>query len=125
MSIVEEIRILANDLECLRLNFLTQTNSRFCFICNDPNRQNRLTLKSRIDIFLKRNIYHLEHTRCCIDHLNGQGLLLDGFLEGLRYFDRPIILRGPELQSFLRCLREQAVNRVNERYDNETHFNDE
>lgn len=123
-SIVEEIRILENDPECLRLNVLTQTANHTCLICNEPN-GHRLTLESRTDIFLKRNIYVPVGTRCCINHLDGEGIMLDIFLEGLRYFDRPIILPGPDMQSFLQCLREQAVNNVKKRYENETHFNDD
>lgn len=124
-SIEEEIRILQNDPECLRLNVLTQTANHTCLICNEPN-GHRLTLESRIDIFLKRNIYGPVGTRCCIHHLDEKGIVLDIFLEGLRYFDRPIILRGPDMQSFLQCLREQAVNNVKRRYEKETHFdNDE
>lgn len=125
ISIAEEIQNLANDPDCLRLNVLTQTRAGSCLICNERNGIHRMTLNCRIDIFLKRNIYIPEGTRCCLDHLNNDGFMLDVLLGGLRYFDRPIILRGPELRSFLQCLRELAVNGVQKRYENENNFSDD
>lgn len=116
-SIAEEIIILANDPVCLRLNVLTQASNVTCLICNGREDLNRLTLNFRIDIYLKRNIYVLEDTRCCPGHLTDEGLLMNESLPELRFFYRPIILRGTQLQPFLQGLRETAENNRKNRYE--------
>jgi len=106
ITILREIQMLENDPQCMQLNVLSQTSSQTCLICNARHGIHRLPLKCRIDIFIKKNIYVAENTLCCNDHLNEMGLLSDILLQGLRYINRPYILKGQQLQIFLQALRE-------------------
>ena len=77
--------MLEDDPQSMRLNVLFQTSSQTCLICNARHGIHRLSLKCRIDIFVKKNIYVAENHLCCNDHLNEMGLLSDNLLHGLRY----------------------------------------
>jgi len=120
ISICQELRILENDPSCVRLNILSQTSSNTCLICNAHYGVRRLSLKCRIDIFVKMNIYVPENCLCCNHHLNENGLMLDCLLVGLRYVNRPYILKGKQLDLFLQGLRNEVGYSAQRRYKDET-----
>jgi len=75
ISICQVLRTLENNPSCVRLNILSQTSFNTCLICNAPYGVRRLSLKCRIDIFVKMNIYVPENCLCCNHHLNENGLM--------------------------------------------------
>lgn len=123
-TIRREIEILQNDPQCMRLNVLTQASSITCLVCNGLNDIHRLSLECRVDVFVKRNIYIPVKNVCCKHHLNDQGFLIPGFMEGLRYINRPYVLKGPELQSFLEALRLEVDRAVHRRFEDESSLTD-
>lgn len=120
--ILRKIKMLEDDPQCMRLNMLFQTSSQTFLVCNARHGIHRLSLKCKIDIFVKKNIYVAENHLCCNDHLNEMGLLSDILLQGLRYINRPYILQGQQLQILLQGLREQAIYLSRHRFDNENCF---
>lgn len=124
ISIQNEIRMIEEDPGCLRLNVLTQRSSHSCFICNEIGIGNlsRLTVNCRVDIFIKMNIYVSENTKSCQNHLNEDGLLLRDLLLGLRFINRPYLIKGRELQIFLQEFR---ITATKSKYDNVHDLTDE
>ncbi|CAG9773134.1 unnamed protein product [Ceutorhynchus assimilis] len=120
-SIIREINALQRDPACLRLNVLTQSSSHSCLICNSPN-EPRLSTEARVNIFLNRDIYVPEYVKSCAHHLNGNGFLLQRLLPGLRFVNRPYVIPGRELQTFLKHLRNTANEHP--KIDSEDYFSD-
>lgn len=112
VSIINEIAQIEADPTCIRLNILTQTARQSCFICNAENNIHRLSIECRVQIFIQRNIYIPEGTRSCQHHLDEKNFLLDILLLGLRFVNRPYILKGPELNAFLQQLRNVGLNKT-------------
>lgn len=127
ISIVNEIDILQQDPQCLRLNVLTQTSSQTCLLreCNNNYNLQRLSVSCRVNIYLKRDIYVSENTKSCPEHLDAEGNLLQPLLETLRFINRPYVLKGTPLKNFLQELRNVANNIAVSRFDNENNFSDE
>lgn len=75
-SIITEINLLNADPSCLRLNVLTQTASQSCVICYEQNDIERLSIKCRVQVFVKRNIYIPDNVRSCRHHLDADGFFL-------------------------------------------------
>ena len=69
-SINNEIAMLQADPTCLKLNVLNQRRNRACALCNAENGLSRLSLQSRVNVFIRANIYVPEDVRFCPDHLN-------------------------------------------------------
>ncbi|EZA50292.1 hypothetical protein X777_11303 [Ooceraea biroi] len=86
---VTELRLLLLYLgpTCLRLNVLTQTSSHTCMICNQYANIQRLSVECRVNVFVTRNIYIPETSKCCRIHLDHNGLLLQYLLGGLSFTD--------------------------------------
>ncbi|KYN17052.1 hypothetical protein ALC57_10689 [Trachymyrmex cornetzi] len=74
-SIIEEIRQVELNPECLRLNVLAQTSWKTCLFCNAANNLHRLSVSSRVNVFVIRNIYIPEEVRCCQVHLDDEGYI--------------------------------------------------
>lgn len=110
ISIVNEIRILNEDPNALRLNILSQTSSHTCLICNGNNNLTRLTLKARVNIYLNRDIYTSKNVKSCLNHLDDQGFLLREFFQDLRFVNRPCIIKGNELKQLLEELRNNCTS---------------
>lgn len=110
--ILNEIVLLLADPTCLRLNVLTQMTSHMCVICNDVENVARLSPECRVQIFIDVNIYVPENVRSCQRHLDTNGLLLNILLPGLRFINRPYVIKGPQLLMFLQQLRNTAGNKV-------------
>jgi len=108
-SINTEIRKLENDFTCATLNVLTQTNSSTCFICNGAN-EHRLSIKTRVQVFIARDIYIPEYVRCCPAHLDNHGNIYRCLLLGLRFIRRPYVIKETQLMPFLQGLRDAANN---------------
>lgn len=124
-SINVEIRQITDNPACLRLNVLSQTSSHTCLICDSARDVHRLSIKSRMDIFLARDMYVPENVRCCAVHLDDRGLLLRCLLRGLQCIKKPYVFKGPQLLLFLQHLR-AAANENNEwRFEDENSFTDE
>lgn len=109
--IIEEMALIEADPSCLRLNVLTQTASRSCVICNQPNDINRLSIECRIQVFIKRNIFIPENVRSCQHHLDQKGCFLNVLLQGLRSINRAYVIRGQQLQLFLQEIRNVSLKR--------------
>lgn len=124
-SINEEIRILENDPDCLRLNVYSRAYSQSCVLCNRQNDIHRLTLECRAYIFIKKNVYIPTRYLSCNDHLDERGFIKSEFLDQLRYVNRPYILKRNELQVFLQALRENALKTETNKYENELLISDE
>lgn len=125
ISIVNEIRILEQDPNSIRLNVLKGASGRACFLCNARNNLRSLSLQARVNIFIKVDIFVPVFTRICIHHLNENGEVLDALVNGLQSLNRPYLLRGEELLNFLQGLRACANKHINVRYENETDFSDD
>ncbi|OXU16519.1 hypothetical protein TSAR_008926 [Trichomalopsis sarcophagae] len=65
----------------------------------------------------------LENVKSCEHHLDDRGFLLPPLLLGLRFINRPYVIRGLELQIFLQALRDVA--RTMTRIDDENSLTDE
>ncbi|XP_011263507.2 uncharacterized protein LOC105255738 [Camponotus floridanus] len=122
-SILNEIEAIERDPTCLRLNVLTQTSSHTCMICNQYANIQRLSVECRVNIFVIRNIYIPETTKCCNIHLDHNGLLLQYLLGGLKFVNRPYVIRGQQLQIILQELRRANQNSCS--YNDENSFTDE
>lgn len=123
-SILEELRILANDPTCLRINVLKQTSNVTCLICNNGNNIQRLSSKCRVNIFICKNIYVPESARACLQHLDEDGIILRPLLEGLEFVNRPYKIKGPQMYTFLQELR-TAGNYKKWEFHSENSFTDE
>lgn len=121
-SIIEEIRAIELDPACMRLNVLTQTSSHTCFICGAIADLRRLTLEARVKIFVNRDIYIPKGVRSCQQHLDDEACVTIALLPGLRFVNRPYVIKGAELQSFLQGLR-QASTKIPD-FSDESNLND-
>ena len=65
-------------------------------------------------MFLQCNIFIPDLVKSCLHHLDERGHLLRPLLNGLKYINRPYILRGPLLTSLLRGIR--TVSKEQERF---------
>jgi len=124
VSLLEEINIMVNDPQCTRLNVLTQTSSHTCLICNAQQNLTRLSTDCRVHIFIKRNIYVPEYVVCCNNHLTEKGLLFENLIEGLRFINRPYILKGRQLLILLDGLRQQTVKNSKQKYEDESNLSE-
>lgn len=125
ISIIREIEQMQEDLDCLRLNVLSQTSSHTCFICNNNNNIIRLRIHCRIQIYIKTDIYVNNNVKSCPQHLDEEGYLLRPLINNLRYVNRPYALKGNELKIFLEELRNTANTICFVKYENENNFSDE
>ncbi|XP_071581746.1 uncharacterized protein [Temnothorax nylanderi] len=125
IAIANEIRILEQDPNCIRLNVVRGASGHSYFLCNARNNLHRLSLQARVNIFVKVNIFVPEFTKTCIHHLDENDQVLNAFIDGLQSFNRPYILRGEELLHFLQGLRACANKHINAKYNNETDFSDD
>lgn len=92
-------------------------------ICNQyPNIQ-RLSVKCRVNVFIKKNIYISETAKCCRIHLDDNVLLLQFLLEGLRFINRPYVICGQQLQIILQELQTVCQNGCS--YNDKNSFTDE
>lgn len=109
-SIRNEISAIEEDPACLRINVLTQTRSSTCLICNIDEDLRRLSVECRAHVFILKDIYIPENVKSCAHHLDEQGYILQPLVIGLRYINRPYVIRGEILQSFLQGVRHVAKN---------------
>lgn len=65
-------------------------------------------MECKANIFIQRNIYIPETVRSCPHHLDSRGYIHSHLCLGLRSINRPYVIRGPQLQTFLQGLREAA-----------------
>lgn len=102
-------------------NVLTQTNSSTCFICNG----HRPSIKTRVQIFIARDIYIPEYVRCCPAHLDDKGNIYRCLLPGLRFIRRSYVIKGTQLMPFLQGLRDAANNHFEYKFNDENSFSDD
>lgn len=107
--VLDEIRIIEHDPTCLRLNVLTQTANRTCIICNVEEDVHKVSADCRVNVFILCNIYIPENVRSCQHHLDDRSFFLEPLLCGLRFINRPYILKGSQLAILLQRLRNVAV----------------
>lgn len=123
VSILNEIQIIEHDPSCLRVNVLSQSRSSSCIICNGVGNLHRLSSDCKAYVFVKKNIYIPEGVKSCEHHLDDRGYILYHLLDGLRFVNRPYVIKGQLLQSFLESLRTIANNAT--RITDENDFSDE
>lgn len=116
------MNIIQEDPNCTILHVVHQTSSHSCIICNAQDIVQRLPVECRVNVFIVRNIYVPENVRSCAHHLDENGLF-GHFLADFRYINRPNILKGNVLESFLQNLRETSAKK--ERFLSENNFTDE
>lgn len=122
-SILQEIQLVEEDDSHIRLNVLTQTRSASCFICNEDVGIQRLSIQTRVNIFIKSNIYIPNNVGSCLVHLNENGFLLQPLHIGLRSINRPYIIKGAEVQNLIVELRVNASTPPH--FKDEDDFNEE
>lgn len=122
-SILNEIQIIENDPSCIRLNVLTQTANRSCVICNAELDVHRISSECRVNVFVLRNIYMPDNVRSCQHHLDDRGFFFEPLLLGLRFINRPYVLKGPQLEILLQGLRVTVKNE--RRFVDENSFTDD
>lgn len=125
LLIRNEIQALENDPGVLRLNVLTQTSSNTCFICDSRHNIQRVTTDCRVNIYVSTDIFVPDNVRVCPHHLNENGYLLDVLHAGLRYVNRPYILKGMQLQQFMEGLREAAKKHTSRDFEDINSFSNE
>lgn len=118
--ILEEIDILERDPICMRINVLSQTRNASCLICNQDHDVQRLSLQARVNIFITSDIYIPSNVRSCQNHLDGKKFLLRPLHTGLRFINRPYVIRGQELQMFIQELRKNVL--TSSQYEDEEDF---
>ncbi|EZA55665.1 hypothetical protein X777_04307 [Ooceraea biroi] len=92
-SINTEIDELVRDSEYLQLNVVKQTKNSSCIFCNQLQDLRKLSVKCRVKVFIIKNIYIPESTRCCLRHLDINGFIPRLLLEDLQFIKRPPITR--------------------------------
>ena len=95
-----------NDPSYTRLNVLRSVRNGSCLICFANENVPRLTMSCRVNIYLNKNIFVPDSTRCCPHHLDDHGNLSRALHPGLQYFDRSYKLAGIELKTFLSTIHE-------------------
>lgn len=100
---MEEIQHLEVDPEVLRLNVLKGRRNGVCAFCGLNQITRMLTLKCRVHIFVSKNVYIPPNKMFCQVHFDQNGLLSEEL--ALQFINRPYILKGIELQTFLEALR--------------------
>ncbi|KAM0727894.1 hypothetical protein ACS0PU_005363 [Formica fusca] len=123
INIRNDIDEIERDPSCLRLNVITDISNHPCLFCRATNNVRRLPITARVNVFILKNIYIPETTRCCDRHLDEDGLIHKALLPGLTSVHRSYVIKGQELQIFLQSLRDVALNKCN--YENENDFTDE
>ena len=123
LSIEDEIKKINRDPASLRLNIVTETRNSSCILCNSSANVHRLSLECRVNVFVMKNIYIPEYVNCCNRHLDSNGHILQPLLSALRYINRPFVIKGQQLQTFLQALRDVANSKSC--YDNENCFTDD
>lgn len=121
--ILDEIDLLERDPTCMRINVLSQTRSASCLICNTEHGVQRLSLQARVNIFITSDIYIPSNVRSCQNHLDGKGFLLRPLHTGLRFINRPYVIRGQELQMFIKELWKNVL--TSSQYEDEEDFDEE
>ncbi|CAH1101718.1 unnamed protein product [Psylliodes chrysocephalus] len=116
-SINQELIDVENNPFCLRLNVLSQTNNSTCFVCDEVNDIHRLSVECRIDAFIRTNIYISEDVKSCQAHLDDKSCILKILLPGLRYVNRPCVLK--EKESFLEENNIEKMEETDENYVSE------
>lgn len=109
-SILNEINLIEQDPTCLRINVLTQSSSSSCLICNRSVNLTRLSSDCRAFVFIKKDIFIPDGVRSCENHLDEHNYISLPLLNGLRFINRPYVIKGPLLQTFLESLRTIANN---------------
>lgn len=108
VSIREEMSLIEADPRCLRLNVLRGAQRTRCILCPLELGVTRLSIDCRVNIFVNKDIYIPEGARSCPDHLDEYGFILEDFVPQLVYVNRPYVIQGDQLQSFMQGLRKAA-----------------
>lgn len=121
-SVTDEIFLIENNPDAIRLNVLTQTASRSCVICNAVNNVYTVSTQCRVNVFVSLNIFVPAGVKTCQHHLDDRGFFLRPLMLGFRYINRPYVLGGRQLEMFLQELRQVSENTI--KYDHEENFTD-
>ncbi|CAH0389057.1 unnamed protein product [Bemisia tabaci] len=96
------------DPRCLRLNVLRGAQRTRCVLCPLELGVTRLSIDGRVNIFVNKYIYIPEGARSCPNHLDEYGFILEDFVPQLVYVNRPYVIQGDQLRSFMQGLRKAA-----------------
>lgn len=105
-ALVRDIAAVGEDF--VRLNVIIQKHGRACFICHENDGVTRLSIECRVFAFVHYDLFIPDNTRVCPRHLNANGQIISAIINGIRYINRPYVLRGEELQIFLHGLQQAA-----------------
>lgn len=122
-SILDEIAILEENPDCLRLNILRQTRNATCLFCNADANLHRLTVECRVDVFVQRNIFIPDLVKSCRHHLDNRGFILPQLMIGLQFVNRPYLVAGSQIRLFLDGLRTAVINK--NVFEHENNFDDD
>lgn len=107
-SIQEELEAITQDPSHLRLNVAIQGHAHACFICSLTEGTYTLSVESRVDVYIQQEIYVPPEVKSCQNHFNERGFIHRFLLPGIRYFNKPYIMRGYEMQTFMQAFRNVA-----------------
>lgn len=110
-SVVDEVNIITRDPSCLRLNVCMQRHNHGCIICERTNDTHIVPVQSRVDVFIKQNVYIPDQARACQHHYDSKGYFLSALLPGIPFLYRPYVINGSDLQNFLQAFRTIAVTK--------------
>lgn len=107
--ITQDLQALQNP-ESLRLKIIKQRSTDTCMVCNImQNGLQHLSVQARVQVYIDTNIYIPSRSQTCPQHLDDSGFLLKIFYNTFQFLNRPIVLGGIEISSFLSTLRLSAV----------------
>ena len=121
---IRKIAELENDDFAPILEVIVSSVTRKCFICRRVC-NNRTTIKTRADFYIKTNIFLPPNTRCCSRHLTDLGLVKMQLIENVISVPMKVKMTGEELTEWMRNLRELALEGVNNKFQDESNFEDE
>ncbi|CAB0027907.1 unnamed protein product, partial [Trichogramma brassicae] len=114
-SIRQEIDLLERDPNCMRVKVLFQGDNNTCCLCRGRNVA-RLSLDSKVEIYIQCGIFFPETVRCCPHHLDERGYILPPLLAGVRCFKRAYNPPGQYVIRFMEKMRVKSLKsrRIND-----------
>lgn len=105
-----------NDIIKFKVLFLGHS-TRQCFVCNRRCRHH-LSLYARIDFYIKTDTFIPKDVSCCLQHLTSKKDIQVGFIQNRNFTVHGVNMTAREVVSWLKGLREQALNNDFESEDN-------
>lgn len=116
------VNTIENDNNPLAVAMEVIVGKRRCFICDDFDNANRLSILARVDFYIKTNIYIPLGTRCCPHHLTQSGLIQLRHMENHISLPLKIIMSGEELNAWFSTFVKLINTNTASMYENEDNF---